>query len=180
MKTIPIGEATDGELSQFATDVLALDISGTAGRADLLAAIGQAWNLPHISVPVDEGEGGEDAARVPLETLTTGRDDGPLVMLKILPTDMPGGKHPAVVELVGGTGPKVIQRNMLVGIPYAYYLILQNAKPGVVDQGPEQNGRPGDLITTTVTNYPLSEVQLPPQHEIEAWHERTKNRLLAA
>lgn len=182
MKRIPITEATDDQLRIFAETVQGLDISTCRTRADLMGVIGPTWEQDEIPVDDSEAELGASVKPQAQIVLDTGRDDGPTVQFKIIQTEMPGGKHPAAPSVNGRT--LVMQRNMRIDAPYAYFLVLQNAIVGSVVQGPDQRGtdgamRPGDLIPVEVTNYPLSEVVLPPAHEIEAWHQRNGSKELA-
>lgn len=186
MQKIKIPDATDDQIRAFANS-LQLDEDGALtkarSRADLMAVLGPAWDQDYVFAEEADSERGEAAIPVSQVKLNTGRDDGPLVQFKIMQTEMPGGKHPAHPCVNGKM--LVMQRGMLIDAPYAYYLALQNAIVGVVEQGADTTGadgqrRPGDLIPTQVTNYPLSEVRLPPQSEIEAWHLRNGGRLLAA
>lgn len=184
MKKIDILEASDDQLREFATTAQGLDVTDAKSRADLLAILGPAWDQDYILVDDVTPDTGAAAVPTPQVSYTAGnRDDGPMVKFKILQTDMPGGKHPAHPSVNGRM--LVMQRNMLIEAPYAYFLDLQNAKVGVIEQGRDQQGadggmRPGDMTPTEVTNYPLSEVTMPPQAEIDAWHERNGGRLLAA
>lgn len=186
MQKINITDATDEQIRAFAIS-LQLDedgaIASARDRADLMAVLGPAWSDDYIFAEEPDNERGAAPVPVAQVKLDTGRDDGPLVQFKILQTDMPGGKHPAHPCVNGKM--LVMQRNMLIDAPYAYFLALQNARVGVVEQGQDQRGsdggmRPGDMTPTEVTNYPLSEVRLPPQHQIDAWHARNGGRLLAA
>lgn len=186
MQKINITDATDEQIRAFAIS-LQLDedgaIASARDRADLMAVLGPAWSDDYIFAEESDGERGDTVTPVAQISLKTGRDDGPLVQFKIMQTEMPGGKHPASPSVNGKM--LVMQRGMLLEAPYAYYQVLQHAIVGVVEQGADTAGadgqrRPGDLIPTQVTNYPLSEVRLPPQHEIDAWHARNGGRLLAA
>lgn len=181
MQKIKITDATDDQLRAFAIS-LQLDVADAKSRADLFAVLGPAWDQDFIMAEEEDARG-EAVTPIAQVSLNTGRDDGPMVQFKIMQTEMPGGKHPAHPCVNGKM--LVMQRNMLIEAPYAFYLALQNAIVGVMEQGPDQRSadggtRPGELIATEVTNYPLSEVRLPPQSEIDAWHARNGPRLLAA
>lgn len=186
MQNVKITDASDDQIRAFAIS-LQLDEDGAVSkaktRADLLAVLGPAWSMDHILADEPEAERGDATTPVAQISLDTGRDDGPMVKFKIMQTDMPGGKHPASPCVNGRM--LVMQRGMLIEAPYAYFLVLENAKVGVVEQGADERGadggmRPGALTPTEVTNYPLSEVVRPPQSEIDAWHARNGGRLLAA
>lgn len=179
MERKQITACSDEELKVFAETVLQLDLTGANTRPKIVAALGQSgWEHDWVMVDADKNEEGDAVAVAAQIVYDTGRDDGPPVKLKILETDMPGGRHPAHPDVNGRM--LVVQRNMTVEIPYAFYLALKNAISGSVQQGPDRDGRPGELITTNVTNYPMSEVELPTQAEIEAWHARNGSRALAA
>lgn len=178
---IDITAATDDQIRDFASTICGIDpelLAPATTRAKLLAVLSTVWTQEHITVPEPErNDQGEIVEEVPVAQFDTGRDDGPPTRFKILQTDMPGGKHPAAPDVNGKK--LVIQRNVLVTAPYAFYLALANAKVAVPHQ---EQGTPGlpppDVEFTEVTNYPMSEVTLPPAHEIAAWHKRNGGRLL--
>lgn len=181
MFKLAIENATDQQLRAFCETTLQLELTGINDRARVEALMRTAWPNDFILVesePVGHSEQIEPVTPKPDMVFDTGRDDGPPVSLKILTTDMPGGKHPAHPDVNGKM--IVIQRNMLVTIPYAFYHAMLNAQVAVMNQEPDRDGKPGELVPTQVTNYPMSEVTLPPKHEIDAWRERNGSRLLAA
>lgn len=178
---IEITDATDDQIREFASTICGIDpevIAPATTRAKLLAVLSTVWTQEHISVPDPARDAqGEIVTPTPVEVYDTSRDDGPPTTFKILQTDMPGGKHPAAPDVNGRK--LVIQRNILVKAPYAFYLALNDAKVAIPHQAPGVPGLPPpDVEFTEVTNYPLSEVVLPPAADIAAWHARNGPRLL--
>lgn len=176
MRKILIADATDDQLRQFATEILQVEVAPTAERGVVLALIQPAWGADFISLPEIDDDLGDDVQHEADVVFNTGRDDGPTTSFTILQTSMPGGKHPASPCVNGKM--LVMQRNVRIDAPYAFYLALKNAQCGAIEQGEDQGNKPGALINVTVTNYPLSDVILPPQAEIDAWHARNGSRLL--
>lgn len=175
---IEIKDATDDQIREFAETTLQVDTSEARNRAALMAAIGPAWPNDFIMIADPERDAqGEIVTPTPVHTFDSSRDDGPATTFKIMQTDMPGGKHPAAPDVNGRK--LVIQRNVLVTAPYAFYLALTNAKVAVPHQDAGVPGLPAPEVQfTEVTNYPLSEVVLPPAADIAAWHARNGPRLL--
>ena len=192
MQTINIADATDDQLRTCATLILGIDedaVRNAADRPALMALIHparpQTWDDGTIRVPdappplAQTGQAAPIAPKAEmtfLENLT--EQFGPLTRFKIIPTNMPGGNHPAHPCVNGRQ--LVMQRNMLIEAPYAFYLALQNAKIGdsyEVENGP---GKPPTTMYADISNYPLSEVALPSPEEIAAWHAQNGQRLLAA
>lgn len=178
----PIDDASDDELRTFATDFLQLE-DATGDRNAIIGALKKAWKQPHILVPLAaapaaDDELGEDTEIIPVRRVP--KDIGgqryqndPKVSLVVLSTSFPGGDEPAPVS-VNGSNNLIIPRNTPVLIPYRFYLALKNAHLEDVKQDPAN----GQIKTTRSTLYPLSDVELPPRKEIEAWHERVKDSVL--
>jgi hypothetical protein len=96
--------------------------------------------------------------------------NSPMVVCKIMSTDRPGGNEPAHPS-INGSPHLVVQRNVLVRIPYDFYLVIKQAGgtklvPGAKAEDP--------LIAQHYLEYPMSDVQLPPQAEIDAWRAKTE------
>lgn len=180
-RQIKIEEATEAQLRTFASTILALELEGNVDtREKLIAAITLAWNQPFITLP-EEDELVLDGSQV-VTPEPTAQEIGlnnrhyrhdPKVTLTILTTDRPGGKEPAAPS-VNGSPCLVIPRGKPVTIPYRFYLALKEAHEVKFEQDEKFN-----WIETRHTNYPLTDVQLPPQAEIDAWFERTKDQVFA-
>lgn len=175
---IPLEDATDAQLRDHLTTFLQVELDDKVQtRAQLLAALATAgWTQPHIFVAEEPAmELASEQIVTPqaqARDLTARYEDDPVVELRIGKTGYPGGEHPAS-PIVNGRR-LVIQRDVLVKIPYRYYLVLANAHEDQTRADPK-----GHPVTTRVTNFPLHDVKLPPQAEIDAWHERTKDAVAA-
>lgn len=191
MQTIPISEASDEQLRACATLILGIDDDAVRGadRPTLMALISparpQTWEEGTIKVPdapPPPAQTGQVEAVAPkadltfLENLT--EVFGPLTRFKIISTNMPGGNHPAHPCVNGKQ--IVLQRNMLIDAPYAFYVALINAKVGDPYEVPGEHGKPPTVAYAEITNYPLTDVVLPPQEAIDEWRARTADKLLAA
>lgn len=180
MKKLPITEASDEQLKTFAQTVLQIE-NVSNKRGEILAALQQGgWTQDHILVDGHEMDAGSDVLaqfEEPEEDFAPFAKvkgfgywkDGPMVVLKIMSTDRPGGNEPAAPS-VNGSAPLVIQRNQLVQIPYDFYLVLKNCVGTKVEPGEKVTD---ELVRTDYTDYPLSDVQLPSRAEIAAWQART-------
>lgn len=180
MKRIKITEATDQQLRDHVETVLQLDVSGLNTRAKITARLGEAQPNDDTVLVADDAPvpGQTEAAKIdaPTAQRVVGEIDyGPIVYLKIMQTDSPGGKDPAQPNVNGHK--LTINRNVLVGIPYAHYEALKHSYNGQPSGGFE-----GDESTAITflhsTNYPLSEITLPPQAEVDAWLKATGPREL--
>ncbi len=184
MKQVPITDASPAELRAFAELKLGIDgISPAMNRNTLIARITPAWPHDYIEVEETEEQHGDAAPLAqaapsmpePQQRLKGGAGaNDPKVRLKIATTSLPGGKHPVTVAVNGQT--KVIQRNMVVDLPYRFYLALINAQVGDVSQ----DDATGEITATEHTNYPMTVILMPGEDEIAAWHARTDNQLMPA
>lgn len=187
MDKILISAANDDQIRAFAEVVCGIDaekIGEANTRAKLLAVLGAVWTQEHITVPTAPTamQDGQTMPAVPLPDVThlphMTEEFGPITMFKIISTNMPGGNIPAHPCVNGRQ--LVMQRNMLIAAPYAFYLALRNANTGdpyEVENGP---GKPPTIMFTDVTNYPLTDVTLPSKAAIDEWHARVGPKLLAA
>jgi hypothetical protein len=122
MKKVPITEATDEQLKEFAKTVQQIDkIPPT--RGPLIAAILQSgWKMEYILADVDTPDDADDVApldqteepeetvhKMPLKGFGFWKDS-PMVRLRIMETDRPGGNEPAHPS-INASPPLVIQRN---------------------------------------------------------------------
>lgn len=185
MNQLPMAQASDDQLRDFAKNSLQIDIGAGADRATLEGTIARAW--PHQFILAADEDVREDFSAEQTQAVqpvagqilsSGGYKDDPIVRLKIGQTDMPGGKDPVPVSVNGDA--IVIQRNLVADCPYRFFEALRNAKRIVVDQvldGPDR----GELIETPVTNYPIAEIiSQPTPDEIDAWRARTADLPLAA
>lgn len=171
----PIEEASDADLRAFAIDFMQLELAENATRAQTLAALSKVWKQPFINVTAsDDAVQGDSPAvqpKVEAKDLTTRYQDDPVVECIIGTTSYPGGEEPASPCVNGKM--LVVPRNIKVKLPYRFYDALRNSYEDVSRPGPNNT-----ITTTRTTNFPLQEVVLPPQSEIDAWHERTKDLVL--
>lgn len=171
MQKIKITDATDEQIRAFANS-LQLDedgaIANAKGRADLMAVLGPAWEADYIFAEADEA---------PVQTSSTmqlaqhvkdfGPEFGPLCTFRVMTTEMPGGKHAAGPSVNGKTCK--IDRGILVSTNYAFYEALRNATGSVVEQGPDKDGKPGEMIVIDASNYPVSDYQAPSDAALAEW-----------
>jgi hypothetical protein len=177
MQQLPIVDATDQQIRDFC-DAQQIELDATS-RSEMLAVLSSVWEHDYILMAVGEYDGQTDQVQTPepiAQTTITGGvgSNDPKVLIRIGKTEMPGGKDPVPVGVNGRT--VVIQRDMNVELPYRFYLALQNAVRETVDQ----NSQTGDITTSAVSNYPMQTLRLPPQDEIDAWHESTRDVLMPA
>lgn len=179
-----IHEASDTEIRDYAVNVKQVDIAGCDTRAKLMAALGPVMEDEFITVPDEEkivqlGQTAPVKPNIPTsERVVGGFDYGPIVYLKIMETEGVGGKHPATPSVNGREIP--VSRSVLVGIPYSHYEVLAHSYNGSPSQADADGDSPKPIEYTHVTNYPLSEVRMPPQDEIDAWLTETGKRELGA
>lgn len=186
MKKLPITEASDQQLRTFAADVQQIE-KVPAERGKILAALTEGgWTQDYILV---DGEESVFAESDPLPQTAQPRQDyipfssakgfgfwrkGPMVKLKILSTDRPGGNEPAHPS-VNGSPCLIIPRNKRVEIPYDFYLVLNNCIGTKITPGEKIED---ELVHTDYTDYPLTEVELPSPQEIAKWQEFTSGNEL--
>lgn len=190
MQTIPITSASDDQLRACATLILGIDedaVRNAADRPSLMALISparpQTWEEGTIRIPdappplaqTGQLESITPTADVTLFSHLT-EDFGPMTRFTIISTNMPGGNHPASPIVNGRL--LVMQRNMRIEAPYAFYLALRNANIGAPYEIDNGQGKPPGIGYADVTNYPLSDVIEPPKDEIAAWHAKNGKRLL--
>jgi hypothetical protein len=180
MKQVPIIEASDEQLKAFARDVQQIEKVPNA-RGPLLAALLESgWDKEYVLADGDDTANDDQPALAqfeqPQEKVTKMPTSGfgqwrgsPMVRLKIMPTDRPGGAEPAHPS-INGSPCLVIQRNQLVEIPYDFYLVLKQAGGTKVLPGE----RPNDpLVEVDYYEYPMTDVVLPPPEEIAKWQAKT-------
>lgn len=179
-----IYEATDAELRGYAVNVKQVDVTGCDTREKLIGALSPVMEDEFITVPDEEtvvqfGQTERVKPNIPTaQRVVGGFDFGPIVYLKIMETEGAGGKHPASPSVNGRE--ITVNRNQLVGIPYAHYEVLAHSYNGSPSQAEADGDSPKPIEYTHVTNYPLSEVRLPPQDEIDTWLTETGKRELGA
>lgn len=175
MKELKITAATDQQLRDFLTTNLQIEgVTATSTRAQLMALLGPVWKNDMIFVE-DDGSSITGEVVVPDAKFryATGRDDGPPTRVTIMQTGGINGKHPAHPSVNGRK--LVIQRNVPVDIPYAFFLALDNAvQTKITDTGDGSKA----YDRTNFTDYPMKDVVKPPQSEIDDWHRRNGNRVL--
>lgn len=167
MLKIPLNEATEAQLRTFAAS-LQIDIPLGAQRAHVVAALAPAWNQEYIFVEADEApvQNGP-AVQLAQHVKDFGPEFGPLCTFRIMTTEMPGGKHAAGPSVNGKTCK--IDRGILVSTNYAFYEALKHATGSIVEQGPDRDGKPGELIVIDASNYPVTDFQGPSVADLAAW-----------
>lgn len=172
----PIEDASDAELRTFATTTLQLELADSATRAQILGAMSKVHKQPFINIAEDTAPmqaADADAPKVKREAknLTHRYQDDPVVECVVAKTSYVGGEEPAAPNVNGVQ--LVIPRDILVKIPYRFYLALKDSHEDITR--PNDRGQP---VTTRINNFPMSDVVMPPKAEIEAWFERTKDKVL--
>jgi hypothetical protein len=170
-KQLPLAEASERQIRDYA-ETMQLDLSDAHSETDVLAVLGAAWPfswIPVADAPDDGGDGdqGEAALPEPQQEILVGGigSNDPKVRLRLGETELPGGKEPAVIAVNGRT--VVIQRKLVVDLPYRFYLAMRNAVR--------------ELVFSEVTNFPVLEIiAMPTADEIKRWHERTDNEIMPA
>jgi hypothetical protein len=183
MKDIPIVEASDDQLKWFTQNVLQLtdvpsDRAGLIGaiinaghKADTIIVEGesdQSAEAPTSAFAPQPLQPSEQVYKMPLTGFGYWRNS-PMVQLRIMSTDRPGGNEPAH-PTVNGSPCMVIQRNRLVEIPYDFYLVLKQAGGTKVQPGEKPTD---DLVRTDYLEYPLQDVVMPSREEIAKWQAYT-------
>lgn len=188
MKRIPIAEASDEQLKAFARDVQQID-NIPDQRGKIIAALvesgytddyilsdgpaqddGPADDLPAFS-QIEEPQ--EQVYKMPTAGFGYWKDS-PMVRLKILPTDRPGGNEPAHPS-INCSPCLVIQRNKLVEIPHDFYLVLRQAGGTKLVAGKEPTD---ELVRIDYSEYPMTDVELPPKEAIARWQAQTSDNEL--
>jgi hypothetical protein len=117
-------------------------------------------------------EGGEVPAEMPTSGFThwtksePGKPPCPMVTLKVLSTERPGGNEPAH-PIINNSPPLVIQRNKLVRIPWDFYEVLRQAGGTAL----LPNGDNKDFVRQDYREYPMEVAQMPTKAQVDAWRE---------
>lgn len=159
-RQIPLSEATAGQLRQFATTVLGLEVAKNSTGQQLLGKIEQAgWNKEHIVAEDEEsiaaGEAHGSASRL-LNTRKNEKTGRPEVRILIHETEKPGGSDP-VFASVNGRG-IYIPRAEAVWIDEKYLEVLQHSEELVYPEyDPDKdNGMGGLGEPRRVSAYPFT------------------------
>jgi hypothetical protein len=183
MNKLPIADAGTPQLIEFAKIQQIENVP--TDRAKVIAALVESgWTQDYIlAADAAAPPGVADVAPAQAQTLEVGEPitemptsgfgywrDAPMVVCKIMSTDRPGGNEPAHPS-INGSPHLVVQRNVLVRIPHDFYLVIKQAGgtklvPGAKAEDP--------LIAQHYLEYPMSDVQLPTQAEIDAWRAKTE------
>lgn len=172
-KRVPLTEATEAQLREFATNTLGLDVKQGSSLTQLQAAISKAWSEPTIIVSEaqqpapaaspknpavkTDPPGAHNNALVPKDSH---RD--PRVVLIVSRQEGPGGDRSVEVSVNGTL--ILIPRGEQVSVAYRYYEALKNAVQTVYDQD-----RDNEIISRDVHAYPFQVVSMPSEAEVSAW-----------
>lgn len=187
---VTIAEATDDQLKAFAKDFQQIE-SIPAARGGVIAALMESgWTNDFVYVageaaapvqaeqtaPVAQvARAGEKPAPMPTSGFSYWKDS-PMVTLRIMPTDRPGGNEPAH-PIINGSPALVIQRNKLVEVPWDFYLVIKQAGGTKLMPGADAKD---DLVPQDYSEYPMTDVVLPSQAAVDAWIAKTQGHELGS
>lgn len=148
LQKIPVEEATEQQLRDFARDVLGIEIHHSAKHATCIAKVKEAWDKPEIMVAVTEPaaeagsdvpESKEEPAQPPRPVTAAQRPPkAGYVRVRIDIQDIPGGNEPVPVGVNGKV--MVVPRAKECDIPEAYYEVLENSVSHIYDPLPDGKG----------------------------------------
>lgn len=157
MKKIPIREATEKELREFATGTLGISIKATAKLETVRARINAAWDKDEITVADAEPEKeSEDRAIPQAPTPITEAQKPPaedMVRLIIHVTEEAGGSDPIQLGVNGKI--MLVPRGKEVEIPKRFYEVLCHAITHKYESMPDGGMDP---IPREVSLYPFQRV----------------------
>lgn len=177
LKKIPLADATDDQLRDFAELTLQLDVTGTSDRSNLLSLIQTAWPQDFLMAEEAAEASDEQTQKIaPHADRIAGGigDNDPKVILVVREDDKPGGKEPVALGVNGRT--IVLQRNVRVEVPYRFYLNLRDAAYGSVVQDPVTK----EAVETQSPRYNIVVESLPTPAEIAEWHARVDDLVMPA
>lgn len=184
IKSVQLDQSTPEQRAEFVRNFLNLEIPPSAGDADILAAITAAQpgatmifvNEPDTPDDMTAQETAGDAPLGPEEA--TGKQAGSLgkgdpravIMIPIIETEDGSGSRDVVVGVNGRAWQ--LKRGHDLPVPWRVVEALQNAEATVIRHSQEE-GKEGEVISHNSKRFAFSFTDRPPQHEIDAWLERT-------
>lgn len=187
LSTIPLNDASDRQLVDYARTFLQLDVHPNAKRETVLAKIGQgAPGNDQCTIVLAEVEV-EEERRQPTEAVREAllNDDGR--RFDVASQDDP--RFTIIIQEQGGLGnfgkravpvacngrTMLIPRGKECTIPARYYYVLKEAMENHIEDVPnEDNPSKVDRVETEVMSYPFQIVKMPSQAELDAWNEKKK------
>lgn len=187
MKQLPITEASDEQLKAFARDVQQIDQVPNERGKILAALVESGYDKDFIFVDGQAEDSSDEPAsafaqiaepsekvhKMPAVGFGFWRNS-PMVQLRILTTERPGGNEPAHPS-INGSPCLVIPRGKLVEIPYDFYLVVKQAGGTKVVPGEKPTD---ELVKLDYVEYPLTDVVLPSKEEIAKWQAKTSGNEL--
>lgn len=173
-KKIPINEATADQLREYCEVFLGIHVSPNPGTKPetIKAKILQAKpDIEFIENEVEEEPAvPEGAAPQKVDGAKRGYGPGtsqfdPKVKIRINQSEGPGGNRGVPVGVNGQI--MILPRGEVIEVPYRYYLALDQAVQATYHQDPKTH----EPIASVGHSYPFQVIQMPPQEDIEAWHE---------
>jgi hypothetical protein len=178
-------DAQPGQIREYATTFLQLDLKGTESDAEILAAVKRAQpGQEYIFVKFDEPEelqqvgGNVTAADLPDVRFvddaargkgTFGRND-PRCQIMIPPADTPDGNVDVAVGVNGVVWQ--LKRGVDLDVPLRVWLALMAAQQELVTHNQETH----DTIISTALRFPIITNSRPSDAEIEAWKKETETQ----
>lgn len=167
-------QAKYNDLIKFAIEQGLDAKSGSTKLEEVRSLIRSAFG-DDVDIPVagKREDSAEPVQAVETQALTSGYRDDPKVIVNIASDDQNGGKRHYPICVNGDQ--ILVKRDTDVAIPYRHYLALRNAKQTEMRQ--EYDSSRQKFITVESEQYAVrfSVTEMPPQSEIEAFHERTKD-----
>ncbi|MCP4547037.1 MAG: hypothetical protein GY835_11280 [bacterium] len=168
-KTVALRDATLDELLYFANTVLGLNAPKNSKEDNLRGKIMMAHD-GDITVPPDLSEALPSETATPATSVRAMKPgsskDDPRVLLNISKGEKEGEERPIPVGVNGVV--MLVPRGEDVEIPWRYFLAIKAAVKTVHTQ----NTKTGDMDSRDMPSYPYSVLRMPPQEDIDAWHER--------
>ncbi len=154
MRKVPIVDATDDELRQFARDNLGLDIHHNLGHENLVSQVGQAWDKPDILLPDIETSIDAETQPGSAPSPTHAGQDGPkpgFTRIYIAITEDAGGKDHVPVGVNGKA--MLLPRGKNIDVPHRYIEALSRTVKHVYDALEDGGINPEPRL---VARYPYS------------------------
>ncbi|WP_022727224.1 hypothetical protein [Fodinicurvata sediminis] len=124
-KKIPIAEATEQQLRDFAESYLGISVPHNTKLETLRAKVSQAWTKDEIIVEVADAHQAQEGTPPPPATPEQQPPGKKQVRILIQRTDEPGGDEAVPIGVNGRV--MLVPRGQEVDIPEDYYQVLKNA-----------------------------------------------------